>query len=160
MRQNVDVQARPEIIQNAYANLASRQIALVDLVAQTINNRDVAKYLSAQAAVASTADDLVQEAVTGLTLMNKQAVSSPSAAGAAGAAERVLPDTFSVAFGAGFSAVRSTTGVAPVAWRTVAPRSPRSATIVENIWVEVSDGCTARPVTKGCSAVLRARKAV
>ena len=35
MRQNVDVQARPELIQNAYANLAARQIALVDLVAQT-----------------------------------------------------------------------------------------------------------------------------
>ncbi|OZB49162.1 MAG: hypothetical protein B7X40_05715, partial [Cellulomonas sp. 14-74-6] len=78
MRQNVDIQARPEIIQNAYANLASRQIALVQLVAQTISNRDVAKYLSAQASVASTADDLVQEAVAGLTLMNKQAVSSLS----------------------------------------------------------------------------------
>ena len=77
IRHNVDIQARPQVIQSGYARLVDNQFLVVDGVAQNVTNRELASYLSAYLLAARTSHNLVTELIDGHNIM-ASATDSPA----------------------------------------------------------------------------------
>ena len=81
IRHNVDIQARPQVIQSGYATLVDNQFLVVDGVAQNVTNRELAAYLSAYLLAARTSHNLVTELIDGYSI--KASATDSPASGAA-----------------------------------------------------------------------------
>src|SRR4051812_39663260 len=70
VRHQVDTKARREQIVRNYSQIIEGQLALMEQVANSLENRELAQYVTAYREVGNTSDDLVVEMIDGIALLS------------------------------------------------------------------------------------------
>ena len=73
VRTSVDIKAQRAQIENNYSAIIEGQLSLMEQVANSLENRDLAQYVTAYREVGTTADNLVVELIDGIQLLGTRA---------------------------------------------------------------------------------------
>ena len=73
VRTGVDIKSQRAQLENNYASIIEGQLSLMEQVANSLENRDLAQYVTAYREIGTTADNLVVEMIDGIQLLGTRA---------------------------------------------------------------------------------------
>ncbi|KQY22977.1 hypothetical protein ASD16_10265 [Cellulomonas sp. Root485] len=73
VRTGVDIKSQRAQLENNYAAIIEGQLSLMEQVANSLENRDLAQYVTAYREIGTTADNLVVEMIDGIALLGTRA---------------------------------------------------------------------------------------
>ncbi|WP_315098748.1 HAMP domain-containing sensor histidine kinase [uncultured Cellulomonas sp.] len=78
VRTGVDIKSQRAQIERNYSDIIEGQLALMEQVANSLENRDLAQYITAYREIGTTADNLVVEMIDGIALLSTRAAAPAS----------------------------------------------------------------------------------
>ncbi|NUU17273.1 HAMP domain-containing protein [Cellulomonas humilata] len=78
VRTGVDIKSQRAQIERNYAGIIEGQLSLMEQVANSLENRDLAQYVTAYREIGTTADNLVVEMIDGIALLTTRAAAPAS----------------------------------------------------------------------------------